>query len=78
MRSSHPLVGSLSEKSLEELTETISNLNKKISFMSRMHNQAMLNQLYMILESYNTEYRKRQDDLWNKKSATFNNKIDIN
>lgn len=77
MHISHPLVGSLGEKTLEELSETISNLNKKISFVSRMNNQAVLNQLFMVLESYNTEYRKRQDEMWNKKSATFNDKIDI-
>lgn len=77
MNVSHPLVGSLSDKTLEELSETIATLNKKINFVSRMNNQAVLNQLFMVLESYRTEYSKRQDEMWNKKSATFNDKIDI-
>lgn len=77
MNVNHPLVGSLSDKTLEELSETIATLNKKINFVSRMNNQAVLNQLFMVLESYRTEYRKRQDEMWNKKSATFNDKIDI-
>lgn len=73
----HPLLGSLSEKTLEELQETISSLNKKLAFIGRSNNQHMINQLNMVLQSYNSEYRKRQDEMWNKKSVTFTNKIDI-
>lgn len=73
----HPLVGNLSEKTMEELQETISNLTNKISFTSRMHNQLMMNQLIMVLNSYKTEYSKRQSEMLDKKSSQLTGKIDI-
>lgn len=73
----HPLIGDLSDKTLEELQETISNLTGKISFASRMHNQAMMNQLIMVLNSYKNEYSKRQMELLEKKSGQIGGKINI-
>lgn len=73
----HPLIGDLTDKSLEELQETIGNLTTKISFMSRMHNQLMMNQLIMVLNSYKTEYYKRQTEMLEKKSSKLSDKIDI-
>jgi hypothetical protein len=73
----HPMIGDLSSKTLEELQETINNLNNKVAFMSRMHNQTMMNQLIMALNSYRTEYSKRQEEMWNKKSEQLKGKIDI-
>lgn len=77
MHMSHPLLGSLNDKSIEELTDTIYDLNKKLSFLTRTNNQTMINQLLMVLQAYNTEYKKRQAELWNKKSSSLNDKIDI-
>jgi hypothetical protein len=73
----HPLLGSLSEKTIQELEETISSLTKKISYMSRMHNQAMLNQLIMVLNGYKSEYYKRQNELIEKNQSNMKNKIII-
>jgi hypothetical protein len=73
----HPMIGDLSSKTLEELQEIINNLNNKVAFMSRMHNQAMMNQLIMALNSYRSEYSKRQEEMWNKKSEQLKGKIDI-
>jgi hypothetical protein len=73
----HPMIGDLSSKTLEELQETINNLNNKVAFMSRMHNQTMMNQLIMALNSYRSEYSKRQEEMWNKKSEQLKGKIDI-
>jgi hypothetical protein len=73
----HPLVANLSEKTLEELQETISNLTNKLSFMSKMHNQAMMNQLIMVLNSYKSEYARRQSAMLDKKMDQMKNKIDI-
>ena len=71
------MIGDLSSKTLEELQETINNLNNKVAFMSRMHNQTMMNQLIMALNSYRNEYSKRQEEMWNKKSEQLKGKIDI-
>lgn len=62
----HPFINDLSKKSLEELQNTITDLMGKVNFAQRMGNQPMINQLYMIMESYRNEYSKRMAEL-NKK-----------
>lgn len=74
---SHPFIGDLSEKSLDDLSEIISNLTKQLHFMQRMNKPEMISQLYMALTSYRSEYQHRQQEMWDKKSQTMDNKIDI-
>lgn len=77
MSINHPMIGDLSNKTLEELQTSIDNLNKKMSFVSRSNNFGMINQLMMALNSYRSEYARRQEELWNKKSDKLVGKIDI-
>lgn len=77
MNINHPMIGDLSNKTPQELEEKISELNKKIVFASRSNNSAMINQLIMALNSYRSEYIKRQEELWSKKSDKLVGKIDI-
>lgn len=77
MSINHPMIGDLSNKTLEELQTSIDNLNKKMSFVSRSNNFGMINQLMMTLNSYRSEYARRQEELWNKKSDKLVGKIDI-
>ena len=60
---SHPFVGSLEDKTLEELSETINTLNNKMAFASRSRNYDMANQIQMVLTSYRTELAKRQSEM---------------
>jgi hypothetical protein len=62
----HPFIGSLNEKTMEELQETISNLKSKLIFATRMGRYDMANQINMVLGNYNQEYQKRQQELWDK------------
>ena len=71
----HPFVSDLSDKNMEELQETITNLNGKLNFAYRMQNQAMIQQLHMIIESYRAEYNKRMDDLYKKQN--LDNRINV-
>jgi hypothetical protein len=71
----HPFISDLSEKSLEELQSTITQLLGKLTFAQRMQNRVMVNQLYMVIDSYKTEYNKRMDELLNKNNA--NSKINV-
>ena len=64
----HPFIHDLSEKTLDELQASISDLNKKLNFAYSMQNGAMINQLKMMLESYNTENSKRMDALYKKQN----------
>ena len=72
----HPFINNLDEKSLEDLQNSISELNKKLTFAYRTGNQPLIHQLTMALDSYRTAYNKKMDDLIKKQS--LNIKIDVN
>jgi hypothetical protein len=71
----HPFISSLSDKSVEELQNTISSLTSKLTFAYRTGNRALINQLTMAMESYKKEYSKKMDDMVKKKD--LENKINI-
>ena len=71
----HPFISSLSDKTVEELQETISSLTSKLTFAHRTGNRALINQLNMAMESYKKEYSKKMDDMVKKKD--LDNKINI-
>lgn len=62
----HPFITDLSDKSLEDLSKTISDLNQKLNFAYRMQNGALINQIRMAIESYNGEYKRRMDEMYKK------------
>jgi uncharacterized membrane protein (DUF106 family) len=62
----HPFISDLSEKTMEELQDTITDLNKKLNFAYRTGNSALLNQLQMVIESYKNQHRKKMDELFDK------------
>jgi len=62
----HPFITDLSDKSLEDLSKAISDLNQKLNFAYRMQNGALINQLHMAIESYNGEYKKRMNEMYKK------------
>lgn len=71
----HPFIHNLDDKSLEDLQNTISELNKKLTFAYRTGNGPLINQLNMAIDSYRTAYSKKMDDLIKKQS--LNIKIDV-
>jgi hypothetical protein len=64
----HPFINNISDKSLEELQETISNLMSKLTFAYRTGNSQLINQINMALESYRNAYQKKMDDLIKKQN----------
>lgn len=74
----HPFIGNLSQKSTDELLETISKLNKQLQYMYRIGKADMVNQINMAIASYKNEYSKRQQEMWDKKNNhNMDKKIDI-
>ena len=65
----HPFISSLSDKTIEELQTSISDLTKKLNFAYRMQNTAMITQLLMILDSYKQEHNRKMDDLLKKQNT---------
>lgn len=64
----HPFISNLSDKSMEDLSSTITELTKKLTFAYRMQNSNMIHQLQMVIESYRTEYNKKMDELMKKQN----------
>ena len=71
----HPFIHNLDDKSLDDLQNAISDLNKKLTFAYRVGNRALIHQLTMALDSYRTAYGKKMDDLIKKQSLII--KIDV-
>lgn len=71
----HPFILNLSDKTVEELQNTISGLTNKLTFAYRSGNQPLVNQLNMAIASYKNEYSKKMDDLVKKKD--LGDKINI-
>lgn len=73
----HPLIGNLDSLSTEELTEKVSELNKKLGIAYRTGNGHLCNQLRMALESYNSKLREKQNKESEATSQNFDDKIKI-
>ena len=71
----HPFIGDLSEKSTDELQDSINDLTKKLNYAYRTQNGALINQLNMAVQSFRLEYGKRMDDLYKKQN--LNGKINV-
>jgi hypothetical protein len=71
----HPFISDLSDKSMDELQNSIQDLTQKLTFVYRTQNSHMMHQIQMVLESYKTEYSKRIDDIYKKQN--LQNKINI-
>jgi len=64
----HPFINNLSDKSVEELQDTISSLNQKLTFAYRTQNGPLINQIRMVIESYQKEYQKKINEMINKQN----------
>lgn len=64
----HPFINDLSDKSLDDLTKTLTDLQGKINWARRSSNPALVNQMQMVIESYQAEYQKRMDAMYKKQN----------
>lgn len=71
----HPLIGDLSNLTLEELNTQISELYKKLNMASQSGNGHLANQLRMALESYTQKYQEKLQQ--STKTHNFDDKIKI-
>ena len=71
----HPFINDISDKSLEELQESMSGLMNKLTFAYRTGNGPLIHQLQMVLESYRNQHSKKMDEIFDKQK--LNNKINI-
>jgi hypothetical protein len=71
----HPFIGDLSDKSMEDLSNTITDLTKKLSFAYRSQNGPMIHQIGMVMESYKAEYNKKMDEMFKKQNIQSSVKV---
>ena len=64
----HPFINDLSDKSLEDLQTSITDLMKKLNFAYSMQNGPMIHQISMVLESYKAEHNKKMNEIMKKQN----------
>ena len=64
----HPFINNLSDKSLEDLQTSITDLMKKLNCAYSMQNGPMIHQISMVLESYKAEHNKKMDEIMKKQN----------
>jgi DNA-binding ferritin-like protein len=66
----HPFLDKkvLSEKTLEELQTTMTDLMNKLNFAHRTGNRPLINQLHMVIETYRNEASKKLDEVMKKQN----------
>lgn len=70
----HPLIPNLDNLTAEQLSEKITELNKKLGIAYRSGNSYLCEQLRMAIESYQNKYQER---IRGGGSTPFNEVIDI-
>ena len=55
----HPLISSLEDLTVEQLSEKINELNKKLGIAYRTGNGHLCEQIRMAIESYQTKYLEK-------------------
>jgi len=73
----HPLIGDLSNLTLEELSSKVTDLNSKLSMAMRTGNGHLCNQLRMAIESYQAKYQEKLQESYKKNDIDFGDKIKI-
>jgi hypothetical protein len=71
----HPFINDLSDKTIEQLQDTISSLHQKLTFAYRTGNSALIQQINMVIESYKKEYQKKINEMVKKQNIEGQVKI---
>ena len=74
----HPLIGPLDELTQDQLSEKITELNKKLGIAARTGNGYLCDQIRMAIESHQVKYQEKLQAMYkNGNGDQFNDKIDI-
>ena len=75
----HPLIGSLDELTLEELSARVNELGKKLGIAARSGNGHLCDQIRMAMENYQNMYQQKLQESYKKAQgdSNFDDKINI-
>lgn len=76
----HPLIGNINQLSVDEVSDKINELTKKLNIAYGTGNGQLVNQLQMALETFRNKYREKLAEIDKKQNPgdiDFDNKIKI-
>ena len=73
----HPLIDDLNDLTIEQLSEKVNELHKKLGIAYRSGNGYLCDQIRMAIDSYTTKLRERQDEQYRAAQQSFDDKIKI-
>lgn len=73
----HPLIGDLSDLTLEQLHDKVNELHKKLGVAARSGNGYLCDQLRMAIESYSNRAREIQKKQYEDAQKNFDDKINV-
>jgi hypothetical protein len=76
----HPLINDISNLTVDQLQEKISELNKKLAFAQRSRNADLVGQIRMAIETFTNRYQQKTKEMYdskNKNDPDYSDKINI-
>lgn len=73
----HPLIGNTEELTLDELSQRVNDLHKKLGIAQRSGNGHLCNQLRMALETFTGAYQRKLAATHKQDGVDFGNIINI-
>lgn len=73
----HPLITDVDKLTLEQLSDRVTDLGKKLTIAQRTGNGHLCNQIRMALETFNNAYRQRLRDSQDQELKKFNTIVNI-
>jgi len=74
----HPLIGSIEDLTIDELSAKINDLNNKLNIVTRTGNGHLCDQIRMALETYQNKYQEKLQASYKKGSGDDTNFDKIN
>jgi len=76
----HPLIGSIDQLTIDELSDKINDLTKKLNIAYNTGNGQLINQLQMAIETFKNKYQEKLSESYRKQNPgniDFDSKIKI-
>lgn len=73
----HPLIGKTNDLTLDQLSERVNDLSKKLTIAQRTGNAHLCNQIRMALETFQNAYQIRLRETSDKDGPNFDSIINI-
>jgi len=73
----HPLIGDISQMKIEEITDRINELHRKLTIAQRSGNGHLANQIRMALETFQNQYQAKLREQNGSAGTDYSDRITI-